>query len=103
MKLKDRVAVVTGAGRNIGEAVAKLFAAEGAKIAVVDLDRPRAERTATAIKNAGGSADAFVADVAKAGEVAALFKAVVERFGRVDVLVNNVAVSDNKTILDITE
>jgi NAD(P)-dependent dehydrogenase (short-subunit alcohol dehydrogenase family) len=103
MKLKDRVAVVTGAGRNIGEAVAKLFAAEGAKIAVVDLDRPRAERTAAAIKDAGGTAEAFVADVAKASAVADLFKAVVGRFGRVDILVNNVAISDNKTIFDITE
>ena len=93
MKLKDRVAVVTGAGRNIGEAVALLFAAEGARVAVVDLDQPRAERTAAA----------FVTDVSKSGEVAALVKAVVERFGRVDILVNNVAVSDNKSIFDITE
>ena len=43
MKLKDQVAIVTGAGRNIGEEVAKLFAAEGARIAVVDLDRPRGQ------------------------------------------------------------
>jgi 3-oxoacyl-[acyl-carrier protein] reductase len=103
MKLEGRVAVVTGAGRNIGEAVARLFAAEGAKVAVVDLDRPRGERTVAAIKSAGGTAEPFVTDVAKASEVKALVKAVVERFGRIDILVNNVAVSDNKTILDITE
>jgi NAD(P)-dependent dehydrogenase (short-subunit alcohol dehydrogenase family) len=103
MKLKDRVAIVTGAGRNIGEAVAQLFAAEGAKVAVVDLDRPRGERVAAAINDAGGTAAAFVTDVSKASEVAALVKAVVERFGRIDVLVNNVAVSDNKSIFDITE
>jgi NAD(P)-dependent dehydrogenase (short-subunit alcohol dehydrogenase family) len=103
MKLKDRVAIVTGAGRNIGEAVAQLFAAEGAKVAVVDLDRPRGERVAAAIKSAGGAAAAFVTDVSKSSEVAALVKAVVERFGRIDILVNNVAVSDNKSILDITE
>ena len=54
MKLKDRVAIVTGAGRNIGEEVAALFAAEGAKVAVVDLDQPRGEHTAAAIKAAGG-------------------------------------------------
>jgi NAD(P)-dependent dehydrogenase (short-subunit alcohol dehydrogenase family) len=70
MKLKDRVAVVTGAGRNIGETVAQLFAAEGAKIAVVDLDRPRAERTAAAVESAGGTAAAFVTDVSKASEAA---------------------------------
>src|ERR671937_739374 len=71
MKLKDQVAVVTGAGRNIGEEIAKLFAAEGAKVAGVD--------------------------------VAAVVGAVVERFGRIDVLVNNVAISDNKHIFDISE
>ncbi|MEA2990530.1 MAG: hypothetical protein QOG83_3241, partial [Alphaproteobacteria bacterium] len=49
MKLKDQVAIVTGAGRNIGAEVAKLFAAEGAAIAVVDLDKPRGERTVAAI------------------------------------------------------
>ena len=103
MKLKDQVAVVTGAVRNIGEAVARLFAREGAKVAVVDLDRTRGERVAAAIKSAGGDAEAFVTDVSKASEVTALVKAVVERFGRIDILVNNVAVSDNKSILEITE
>jgi NAD(P)-dependent dehydrogenase (short-subunit alcohol dehydrogenase family) len=103
MKLKDRVAVVTGAGRNIGEEVAKLFAAEGAKVAVVDLDAARGTRTVEAIKAAGRDAAAFVADVSKAADVERMVKAVVERFGRIDILVNNVAVSDNKTIFDITE
>jgi 3-oxoacyl-[acyl-carrier protein] reductase len=56
MKLKDKVAIVTGAGRNIGEEVAKLFAAQGAKVAVVDLDRPRGQRTVDALKGAGGDA-----------------------------------------------
>jgi NAD(P)-dependent dehydrogenase (short-subunit alcohol dehydrogenase family) len=103
MKLKDRVAIVTGAGRNIGEEVAKLFAAEGAKVAVVDLDQSRGERTTAAITAAGGTAELFVTNVARASEVEALVTAVVARFGRIDILVNNVAVSDNKTILDITE
>lgn len=103
MKLKDRVAVVTGAGRNIGEAVARLFAAEGAKVAVVDLDGTRGERVATTIAQAGGTAEPFVTDVAKSSEVTALVKAVVGRFGRIDILVNNVAVSDNKSILEISE
>src|SRR5215467_7866089 len=94
MKLKDQVAIVTGAGRNIGEEIAKLFAAEGAKVAVVDLDRPRGERVTAAIKAAGGEAELFAADVSKGSDVAALVKAVVSRFGRVDVLVNNVAISD---------
>lgn len=103
MKLKDKVAIVTGGGRNIGEAVAKLFAVEGARVAVVDLDQPRAARVAAAITTAGGTAEAFVADVSKGADVAALVQAVVARLGRVDVLVNNVAISDNKGILEITE
>jgi NAD(P)-dependent dehydrogenase (short-subunit alcohol dehydrogenase family) len=103
MKLKDQVAVVTGAGRNIGEEIAKLFAAEGAKVAVVDLDKPRGERVAEAVKAAGGDATPFVADVSKGSDVAALVKAIVARYGRIDVLVNNVAISDNKHIFDISE
>jgi NAD(P)-dependent dehydrogenase (short-subunit alcohol dehydrogenase family) len=103
MKLKDQVAIVTGAGRNIGEEIAKLFAAEGAKVAIVDMDKPRGERVAAAINAAGGDATLFVADVSKAASVADLVKDVVARYGRVDILVNNVAISDNKHIFDITE
>src|SRR3954467_11722609 len=103
MKLKDQVAIVTGAGRNIGEEVAKLFAKEGAKIAVVDMDKARGQRVAAAIKAAGGDAEAYATDVSKGADVAAMVKAVAARFGKVDVLVNNVAISDNKTLFDCTE
>jgi 3-oxoacyl-[acyl-carrier protein] reductase len=103
MRLKDQVAIVTGAGRNIGEEIAKLFAAEGAAVALVDLDQGRGERVTNAIKGDGGRAELFLADVSKASAVAALVDAVVARFGRIDVLVNNVAISDNKHIFDITE
>jgi NAD(P)-dependent dehydrogenase (short-subunit alcohol dehydrogenase family) len=103
MKLQNQVAVVTGAGRNIGEEIAKLFSAEGAKIALVDLDKPRGERVAAAINAAGGDATLFSADVSKSADVAGLVKDVVARYGRIDILVNNVAISDNKHIFDITE
>lgn len=103
MKLQNQVAVVTGAGRNIGEEIAKLFTAEGAKVALVDLDKPRGERVAAAINAAGGDATLFVADVSKGADVVALVKDVVARYGRIDILVNNVAISDNKHIFDITE
>jgi len=103
MKLKDQVAIVTGAGRNIGEEIAKLFAAEGAKVAVVDLDKTRGERVADAIIAAGGDAALFVADVSKGADVAALVKNIAAHYGRIDILVNNVAISDNKHIFDITE
>src|SRR5271166_5927821 len=103
MKLKDQVAIVTGAGRNIGEEIARLFAAEGAKVAVVDVDNPRAARVVAAINGAGGDAEPFIADVSCGNDVAGLVDAVVARFGRIDILVNNVAISDNKHIFDITE
>ena len=98
----ERVAVVTGAGRNIGEAVAKALAADGARIAVVDMDRERGGRVAREIAEAGGDAEAFVADVSAEEDVRRLVSEAVARFGRIDILVNNAAISDNKTVLDIT-
>jgi NAD(P)-dependent dehydrogenase (short-subunit alcohol dehydrogenase family) len=103
MRLKDQVAIVTGAGRNIGEEIARLFAAEGAKVAIVDMDKARGERVTGAIAAAGSEAELFIADVSSGREVAALVEAVVARFGRIDILVNNVAISDNKHIFDISE
>jgi NAD(P)-dependent dehydrogenase (short-subunit alcohol dehydrogenase family) len=103
MKLRDQVAIVTGAGRNIGEEIAKLFAAEGARVAVVDMDAGRGGRVAAEIRQSGADAQLFLADVSRGGDVAELVHAVVARFGRIDILVNNVAISDNKHILDISE
>src|SRR5262249_12724210 len=79
------------------------FAAEGAKVAIVDMDKARGERVTGAITAAGGDAALFLTDVSNGRDVAALVTAVVERFGRIDILVNNVAISDNKHIFDITE
>jgi 3-oxoacyl-[acyl-carrier protein] reductase len=103
MRLQGKVAIVTGAGRNIGEATAKLLAAEGAKVAVVDLDQGRAEKVARDIKAAGHEARPFVANVASEADIQSLVRDVVAAWSRIDILVNNVAISDNKTILDITK
>ena len=103
MKLTGQVAIVTGAGRNIGEEVAKLFAAEGATVAVFELDRGRGEQIVKTIADTGGKAELFLTDVSKGADVAAAVQAVVDKFGRIDILVNNVAISDNKHIFDITE
>jgi NAD(P)-dependent dehydrogenase (short-subunit alcohol dehydrogenase family) len=102
MRLTGQVAIVTGAGRNIGEETAKLFAREGAKVAVIDLDRGRADRVAAEIAAAGGEAQPFIADVSSESDIAALVKGVTAAFGRIDILINNVAISDNKHMLDIT-
>jgi NAD(P)-dependent dehydrogenase (short-subunit alcohol dehydrogenase family) len=103
MRLKDKVAIVTGAGRNIGEAIAVLFAEEGAKVVVADLDQSRADHTTGLIKGKGGQAVSVIADVSKEDSVQKLIADAVKAFGRIDILVNNVAISDNKHILDITK
>jgi meso-butanediol dehydrogenase / (S,S)-butanediol dehydrogenase / diacetyl reductase len=88
--LADRVAVVTGGGGGIGAATARLFALHGAHVVIADIDGDRAERAAGEIATAGGSALAVVTDVREADQVAELARAVLDRYGRVDVLVNNV-------------
>ena len=102
-KLEGKAAIVTGAGRNIGEEIARLFAREGARVAVVDMDEGRAETVAEAIRAGGGEAIAVVCDVSDTGDVAAMVTAVTEAFDGVDILVNNVAVSDNKNVFELTE
>jgi NAD(P)-dependent dehydrogenase (short-subunit alcohol dehydrogenase family) len=105
MRLRDKVALVTGGGRNVGEAIATAFASEGARVAVVDLDPARAERTVDRIeRELPGAAAAFVSDVSDSGQVKRLVGEVVDRFGGVDVLVNNVAITDRgATVLDLDE
>jgi NAD(P)-dependent dehydrogenase (short-subunit alcohol dehydrogenase family) len=103
VKLANQVAIVTGAGRNIGEEISNTLASEGAKVAVVDLDKSRGGRVAAEIAKAGREAAAFTADVAIEADIAQVVAAVVERWGRIDILVNNAAISDNRNILDITK
>ena len=102
MKLANQVAIVTGAGRNIGEDVSKLLASEGAILAIVDLDKGRAEKVAADIVAAGGKAKAFVCDVSKEDDIIATVNGAMAEWGHVDILVNNAAISDNKHMFDIT-
>ncbi|MGE5290696.1 MAG: SDR family NAD(P)-dependent oxidoreductase [Micromonosporaceae bacterium] len=102
-KLTGKVAVVTGAGSGIGRAAARLFASEGAAVAVVDRDDPAAARTAAEIAGAGGSALAVVADVADPGQVAVAFERIASEFGQVDVLYNNAGVNSSGSVADATE
>ena len=103
MRLKDKVSIVTGAGRNIGEETAKLFVKEGAKVAVVDMDESRGGAVAEALNSStSGCATYINANVADEDSVKDMISATVEAFGRIDVLVNNVAISDNLNIRDCT-
>ena len=92
-RLQDKVALITGAGSGIGRASAERFAAEGAQVAVVDLKG--AGDTVAAIEAAGGEAIALTTDVADEDAVAAMAEIVLERFGRVDVLMNNAGILDD--------
>ncbi|OBH80744.1 oxidoreductase [Mycobacterium scrofulaceum] len=88
--LGDRVAVVTGGGGGIGAATARLFAHQGAHVVIVDIDGGLAARTVDDIAASGGSAVAVVTDVRDAGAVDDMARSVLERYGRVDALINNV-------------
>ena len=103
-KLENRVAIVTGAGRNISEAIAQAFADEGARVAVVDLDSRAAETVAKAINETyPDHALAVTADVAKCEDVRRLMATVADKWGGIDLLVNNVAITDRKTVLELEE
>ncbi|MDP9427407.1 MAG: glucose 1-dehydrogenase [Actinomycetota bacterium] len=104
-RLAGKVAVVTGGGRNVGEAIAMRFAQEGARVAVVDLDGERAQRTVDLVeKEAPGAAVAVVCDVSDSASVQQMADTVFGTFGGVDVLVNNVAITDRgATVLDLDE
>lgn len=87
-KLSGSTAIVTAAGQGLGEAIAKTLAREGASVAVVDINLPEAERVGAEIEAAGGSALVLKADVTSSQEVAGMVKAVLDRWGTVDILVN---------------
>lgn len=93
MKLKDKVALVTGGSSGIGTAISLLFAKEGAKVAVVaNSDLKKAQTVVDEITVAGGSAQAFTSDITKASNVEALVKKVKDAFGGIDILVNSAGV-----------
>jgi NAD(P)-dependent dehydrogenase (short-subunit alcohol dehydrogenase family) len=88
-RLKDKVAVVTGAGAGIGRAIADLFAAEGAHVFVTDVNGESAVAVADALRARGFAATAMTVDVSRGQDVSALFREVERAFGRADVVVNN--------------
>lgn len=102
-KLDGKVALITGAGSGIGRATAILFAQEGAKVAVVDMDEPGAKGAADQITKAGGQAFAFKADVSKARDAEAMVAETVKRYGRLDILYNNAGIFFPAQVHSMTE
>lgn len=103
IQLPDKVALVTGAGRGIGRAIALGLAQAGARVAVNDINPDTAERTAREIRDGGGEAVAFAADVANKLAVHTMINGCLERWGRLDILVNNAGVEPKASILTMDE
>ncbi|MBS0661662.1 MAG: glucose 1-dehydrogenase [Verrucomicrobia bacterium] len=103
-RLAGQVAVVTGGGSGFGEAIARTFAREGARILVADFNAAAGERVAADLRAAGHEAAACSGDVGVAADMARIVAAAVERFGRLDVMVNNAGISHpNQPMLQVTE
>jgi NAD(P)-dependent dehydrogenase (short-subunit alcohol dehydrogenase family) len=100
MKLKDKVAIVTGGARGIGAAICQRYAEEGARVVVADILEAEATETARAI---GHDAFAVAFDATQRASIDAMVQAVVARAGRIDILVNNAAIFDMAPFLEITE
>ncbi len=101
-RLVGKRAVVTGAGRGLGASVAELFAREGARVVVSDVDATSAHGTAQRIVGAGGEAVGLHADVTSAADAERLTQVAVERFGGLDVLVNNAGIASAGTVCEVT-
>ena len=93
-RLDGKVAIVSGSTRGIGRTIAEMFAAEGAKVAVTGRTVDRGAKVAAGIQAAGGEAEFFPLDITDESSVHAVMDGVAERFGKLDVLINNAAPTD---------
>lgn len=103
MRLKDKVAVITGSAQGIGLATAELFVGEGARVAIVDVDAAKAEAAALALDAGRGVCFGMACDVTKSDECEAVVKAVVAKWGKVDILVNNAGITKDNLLMRISD
>ncbi len=102
-KLKDKVAIITGARRGMGKAHALVLAKEGAKVVVSDISEEECQKVVEEIKEKGGEAIAVKCDVTKKEEVDEMIKKTVDEWGKIDILVNNAGIAQFKPFLELTE
>jgi len=103
MRLKDKVTIVTGAGRGIGQATSVKFASEGAKVVVCDLSADAIAETVELCEEAGGQALGCIADVTDIKSLEAMVKATMDKWGRVDCLVNNAGIVADSQMKNMSE
>ena len=103
MRLKDKVAIVTGGARGMGEATARLFAEEGAKVMIADLNAELGASVVASIKAAGGAATFVKTDLGSTVETKAMVETTVKTYGRLDILINNAGVDNRKPVTDTTD
>ncbi len=102
MRLEDKVAIVTGAAKGIGCGIASVFSKEGAKVVVADWDQEAGEKTANEIGQSGGDAIFVKTDVSNEEQVKNLVQKTLDKYGRIDLLVNNAGIGVYKSVLDAT-
>lgn len=103
MRLKDKVAIITGSAKGIGKGCAMVFADEGAQIAVVDVDEGAAKDTVKEIEAKGGQARFFRTDVSDSAQVQQMISKVVEAFGSIDIMFNNAGYHISKHVAETSE
>jgi NAD(P)-dependent dehydrogenase (short-subunit alcohol dehydrogenase family) len=100
MKLEQRIAVITGAGSGIGQAMVRLFAGEGARILAADVNENAAQETARMVTEAGGTCRAFAVDVSRPDQVRAMIDGAIAAFGRIDILCNNAGIGSTTDVVE---
>ena len=103
MRLKDKVAIVTGGGSGIGRGVSLMFAEEGARVLVADLNEENGRETVDLIEAAGGEAQFINVDVTSAGDTARMAEAAVDAWGKLDILVNNAGIVRMGSVVEAAE
>jgi len=102
MRLKDKIAIVTGGSRGIGKAISELFAKEGATVIIIDL-LPQGQEVAKSISESGGKAEFHAVSVTDKSAVKTLFEQVKSKYGKIDILINNAGITRDRTLEKMSE
>jgi len=103
MRVKEKVAIITGAGSGMGKAIATLLASEGAHVIVLDINKDAMNSTVAELSSAGHKASGYEADVSNRSQLKDLMSTIVDKFGRIDILVNNAGVTRHRPFLELDD